>query len=400
MSEYPSYLIHYGVPGQKWGTRQYQNLDGTWTEEGKRRRRIGDDRGFWNLDESSGQHYKMKMGGSTSGTKAFIKDLKKEVEVINGGQKGHEYGLNRKVNCAFCAMSYELRRRGHDVRAQESLRGSQAYLTNPKASYGRVIPNYSKISKDARMFAKRESDQSSKMASIGMTKSEYDDMTKTLLNDGEGSRGFIAVDWKGGNGGHIFNYEVKNGQLLFIDAQPGTIMKADKKFYNQTMSGANNVETLRSDNLKINEEKAKKFYSEDTSTDIRINPAAKSAWVKELIGGSIGIAVGSLVGIPHMGAIFGVEIADSINQKKIKAIDDEASIELQKKWEEEGRFKNKWYDFVDDKKKTSSKSTDSAQLINASTKSRINSLASSGLTYEQIAKRLGISKSTVSKYIA
>lgn len=39
MSEYPSYLIHYGTLGQKWGVRKYQNEDGTWTEEGLRRRR-------------------------------------------------------------------------------------------------------------------------------------------------------------------------------------------------------------------------------------------------------------------------------------------------------------------------------------------------------------------------
>lgn len=37
--DYPTYLIHYGIPNQKWGTRRYQNEDGTWTEEGLRRRR-------------------------------------------------------------------------------------------------------------------------------------------------------------------------------------------------------------------------------------------------------------------------------------------------------------------------------------------------------------------------
>lgn len=36
---YPTYLIHYGIPGQKWGNRRYQNEDGSWTEEGLRRRR-------------------------------------------------------------------------------------------------------------------------------------------------------------------------------------------------------------------------------------------------------------------------------------------------------------------------------------------------------------------------
>lgn len=35
------YLAHHGIKGQKWGVRRYQNLDGSYTEEGKRRRGIG-----------------------------------------------------------------------------------------------------------------------------------------------------------------------------------------------------------------------------------------------------------------------------------------------------------------------------------------------------------------------
>ena len=36
-----SYLIHHGIKGQKWGVRRYQNPDGTYTELGKRQRRVG-----------------------------------------------------------------------------------------------------------------------------------------------------------------------------------------------------------------------------------------------------------------------------------------------------------------------------------------------------------------------
>lgn len=39
MSEYPTYLIHYGIQGQKWGVRRFQNEDGSYTSEGLERRR-------------------------------------------------------------------------------------------------------------------------------------------------------------------------------------------------------------------------------------------------------------------------------------------------------------------------------------------------------------------------
>lgn len=32
-----TYLMHFGIKGQKWGIRRYQNPDGTLTEAGKRR---------------------------------------------------------------------------------------------------------------------------------------------------------------------------------------------------------------------------------------------------------------------------------------------------------------------------------------------------------------------------
>lgn len=37
-------LYHFGIPGQKWYKRRYQNEDGTYTEEGKERRRSGKER--------------------------------------------------------------------------------------------------------------------------------------------------------------------------------------------------------------------------------------------------------------------------------------------------------------------------------------------------------------------
>lgn len=40
--EETDFLEHYGIKGQKWGVRRYQNPDGTLTEEGKKRQRIAE----------------------------------------------------------------------------------------------------------------------------------------------------------------------------------------------------------------------------------------------------------------------------------------------------------------------------------------------------------------------
>ena len=37
------YLAHHGILGQKWGIRRFQNKDGSYTAEGKRRRKESDD---------------------------------------------------------------------------------------------------------------------------------------------------------------------------------------------------------------------------------------------------------------------------------------------------------------------------------------------------------------------
>lgn len=34
------YLAHHGIKGQKWGVRRFQNKDGSYTDEGRRRRGI------------------------------------------------------------------------------------------------------------------------------------------------------------------------------------------------------------------------------------------------------------------------------------------------------------------------------------------------------------------------
>lgn len=50
--------MHYGVPGQKWGTRRYQNPDGSLTAEGREHYGLGYTNG--KTDSYSGKHAKLK----------------------------------------------------------------------------------------------------------------------------------------------------------------------------------------------------------------------------------------------------------------------------------------------------------------------------------------------------
>ena len=44
MKHYEDFLIHYGILGQRWGVRRYQNKDGSLTDEGRARYRLSDKR--------------------------------------------------------------------------------------------------------------------------------------------------------------------------------------------------------------------------------------------------------------------------------------------------------------------------------------------------------------------
>lgn len=60
-------LYHWGVKGQKWGVRRYQNKDGTLTDKGKKRyARDAREKEFSKYDEESGKYYKQsKKNGRT-----------------------------------------------------------------------------------------------------------------------------------------------------------------------------------------------------------------------------------------------------------------------------------------------------------------------------------------------
>lgn len=69
-------LKHYGVKGQKWGVRRYQNNDGSLTPEG--RKRYGDDdddRSGGNSGGGNGNHKPNKTGKSKDSVETMVKGI-------------------------------------------------------------------------------------------------------------------------------------------------------------------------------------------------------------------------------------------------------------------------------------------------------------------------------------
>ena len=71
-------------------------------------------------------------------------------------------------------------------------------------------------------------------------------MEEQLLKQGNGARGVILGDWKGFKGGHYFNYEVKDGEVIYVDAQVNEDGKS-----NLAKMDLGTLWFARVDNLKI-----------------------------------------------------------------------------------------------------------------------------------------------------
>lgn len=339
-------LYHHGVKGQKWGVRRYQDKSGKLTSAGKAHLR----------DKSSDKDVFKDIKKTYKSSKDAPSDMVSDAQAVNGGGRGFVMGFNRDWNCAFCATAYELRRRGQNVQSQESLAG----VDRDASKLAFIGLKKSDIHSEATR-------KSGKTMHIGMTEDEFASMEKSILKDGDNSRGRMGVHWKasyeGGdpNGGHAFNYEVKNGKFYIVDSQVGQVLSG-KDAYGY-MKNAINVEHYRTDNLKVNNRIANKYFVESNS-EIRINTEKEAAyksnerakrWTTAMVTTlepSLGVAVSAAsLGMPGVAAasagvgiatVVGASVTSANTNKHVKNANKaqaEASLELEKKWDEENRMK-------------------------------------------------------------
>lgn len=165
-----------------------------------------------------------------------------DLERVNPG-----YGRNTDDvanNCMLCTATYELRRRGYDVTANEARRGfSEEDLKKwfPKATLER-IPKEVNTSKS--------SFSDLKLMYTGKDKEYAKKVINNMSKQPNGSRGNLMVNFFRGGSGHSVFYEIQNGKLIIRDSQIN-------KTYNDPidfLSRCSNVRYARLDNVDFNNE--------------------------------------------------------------------------------------------------------------------------------------------------
>ena len=293
--EYRHELYHHGIKGQRWGVRRFQRKDGSLTAKGKERYRE-DGTSSKKEDEAAKkgltdkQKKAIKIGAAVVGTALVAYGGYKLSQVYRGAgskidpetgfrmidknmsdadnllavnpgrmrflskQRNLEIIDGSSTNCMLCTTAYEFRKRGLDVHAGLEKTG-RGYLPD------NLFP---KIFKDYKGTTKINVDKIESLKDPrGTPKKLLSDIEKFAASQGNGSRGNVIVWWKQG-GGHSMIWENIDGKIVFKDGQTNSVYE---NFSEQILKHANlskPVEMLRTDNLTINAETAKKYINPDT----------------------------------------------------------------------------------------------------------------------------------------
>jgi hypothetical protein len=130
--------------------------------------------------------------------------------------------------------AYELRRRGKDVTANDHRDNKSQVPTQYLACW--INPE---TGANAYQELQTVPDKIRVNESVFATKSQI-----LSLDYPNGSRGAVRMTYPDPNGGHVFNWEVQNGSVIWVDAQSSLVGDAADFLF----EGASNIQFVRLDN--------------------------------------------------------------------------------------------------------------------------------------------------------
>lgn len=323
---YQAYICHHGIKGMKWGVRRFRRKDGSLTSAGKKR--YNDDSSSKSSKKSSkkkseeseeneepkeqekkkltktqkalliggavvaayatykfldsgaarqlaekgkaaltGNQFNFKKNESLASKDFDVDGLKKNVvDAINPkyGQPG------TKNNCRRCTFAYEMRRRGYDVSATKTTRGTGQNLIGlynathedqikggvpglSKKAFSIVFKGRMKAGAPQEDATEALDDFMSKLLpnNISKTKEDYGKtIFDTLSKQPNGARGELSVRWMPG-GVHSIAWEIVNGKPVIFDCQTKDVFDSVEKFskYSNLIADA---DFTRLDNIDLN----------------------------------------------------------------------------------------------------------------------------------------------------
>ena len=150
------YLMHHGIKGMKWGVRRYQNLDGTWTNEGLKRRRS--DNSSSNLRSSGSSKIRTALTSETA--KKVYKGAALALTVA-----GAAYLYSRNRSAVNSVIGNALNR-ATNVKTKASLRGKM-YLDNAIKAQKKAKSSNRKIDEAERQAIQRVRTTTKKALAVG-----------------------------------------------------------------------------------------------------------------------------------------------------------------------------------------------------------------------------------------
>ncbi len=137
-----------------------------------------------------------------------------------------------KVNCARVVNAYELRRRGFDVTASKKVNDNSQ--TDPTFQGTWINPTSKKTAWDEAIPVSNSYQRANRARATKAT---------ILQNYPEGARGAVTFTYVRGRSGHVFNWEIQNGKVIWVDAQPNIV--GDKR--DEIFESAKNIFVTRYD---------------------------------------------------------------------------------------------------------------------------------------------------------